>query len=81
MEYEAAFFNQPWVQAELGLPLNYTRGNDLIPDIMFANGDLVRYDLSQLGDILDAGVNLAMVFGDRDLRCNCEWPPSWIGLI
>jgi hypothetical protein len=72
-EYEAAFFNQEWVQEELGVPLNYTRGNDKFPGAFFeGTGDPARYDLSHLGKILDSGLNVAMVYGDRDYRCNCE---------
>jgi hypothetical protein len=72
-EYEAAFFNQEWVQQELGVPLNYTRGNDQFPGVFFeGTGDPARYDLSHLGKILDSGLNVAMVYGDRDYRCNCE---------
>ncbi|RBR24481.1 uncharacterized protein FIESC28_02677 [Fusarium coffeatum] len=70
-EYEAAFFNQQWVQQELGVPLNYTRGNDAFPDVFFGGtGDPARYDLSHLGNILDRGLNVALVSGDRDYRCN-----------
>ncbi|SPJ72296.1 related to serine-type carboxypeptidase Z precursor [Fusarium torulosum] len=70
-EYEAAFFNQEWVQQELGVPLNYTRGNDQFPGVFFeGTGDPARYDLSHLGKILDSGLNVAMVYGDRDYRCD-----------
>ncbi|CAG7556388.1 unnamed protein product [Fusarium equiseti] len=70
-EYEAAFFNQQWVQQELGVPLNYTRGNDAFPGVFFeGTGDPARYDLSHLGNILDKGLNVALVSGDRDYRCN-----------
>lgn len=73
-EYEAAFFNQQWVQQELGVPLNYTRGNDAFPDVFFGTtGDAARCDLSHLGNILDKGLNVALVAGDRDYRCNCEY--------
>ncbi|KAM5346204.1 hypothetical protein ACJ41O_009209 [Fusarium nematophilum] len=70
-EYETALFNQPWVQAELGVPLNYTRGNSNVEAAFLKlTGDVVRYDLSYLGQLLDSGVNVAMVYGDRDYRCN-----------
>ncbi|KAF4987887.1 hypothetical protein FGRMN_10099 [Fusarium graminum] len=70
-EYEAAFFNQKWVQQALGVPLNFTRGNDAFPDPFFNyTGDPARYDLSHLGNILDSGIHIALVYGDRDYRCN-----------
>lgn len=49
------------------------KGNDKFPEVFFgATGDPARYDLSHLGKILDSGLNVAMVYGDRDYRCNCE---------
>lgn len=55
------------------MPLNFSRGNNAF-DPLFASGtgDLARYDLSHLGNLLDSGVNVALVFGDRDYRSNCE---------
>ncbi|VUC25523.1 unnamed protein product [Clonostachys rosea] len=70
-EYEAAFFNQAWVQQELGVPLNYTRGSKAVEEaFLLATGDPLRYDFSHLTRLLNGGVNIAMVYGDRDYRCN-----------
>ncbi|CAI6100721.1 unnamed protein product [Clonostachys chloroleuca] len=70
-EYEAAFFNQAWVQQELGVPLNYTRGSQAVEAAFLRmTGDPVRYGFSHLTHLLDGGVNIAMVYGDRDYRCN-----------
>lgn len=55
------------------MPLNYTRGNDAFPGVFFeGTGDPARYDLSHLGKILDKGLNVALISGDRDYRCNCK---------
>lgn len=73
--YETSLFNQPWVQVELGVPLNYTRGSDQVEAAFLGlTGDIMRYGLSHLGHLLDNGVNVAMANGDRDFRCNCESP-------
>ncbi|KAF4995910.1 hypothetical protein FDECE_12639 [Fusarium decemcellulare] len=70
-EYETALFNQPWVQEELGVPLNYTRGNSNVEAAFLGlTGDSARYGLEYLGHLLDSGINVAMVYGDRDFRCN-----------
>ncbi|KAJ4171484.1 hypothetical protein NW754_013252 [Fusarium falciforme] len=70
-EYETALFNQPWVQQELGVPLNYTRGNNEIEAAFLGRtGDMVRYGLEYIGHLLENGVNVAMINGDRDFRCN-----------
>lgn len=68
-----ALFNQPWVQAELGVPLNYTSGNDRVFQsvFLFGVGDMMRYGLEYLGGLLNRGIKVAMVYGDRDYRCNC----------
>lgn len=72
-DHEMALFNQRWVQEELGIPLNFTRGNSDIEQAFLAGtGDMMRYGLEHLGRLLDSGVNVAMVYGDRDYRCNCK---------
>lgn len=70
-EYEHAFWNQAWVQQELGVPLNWTASSlQVATRLIMATGDPARHDLSYLGRVLDAGVNVALVYGDRDYRCN-----------
>jgi hypothetical protein len=40
-----------------------------------STGDFVLgKNLQLLGDLLDQGVKVALVYGDRDYQCNCE---SW----
>lgn len=74
MSYHEAFFNQPWVQAELGVPVNFTMSNTAITNAFFVGtGDPMRVDISFLERVLESDVNVAMVYGDRDYRCNCEF--------
>lgn len=37
-------------------------------------GDFVKgNNLQVLGQLLDRGVKVALVYGDRDYQCNCEY--------
>ena len=41
------------------------------------SGDFVRgKNLAILGQLLDRGVKVALMYGDRDYQCNCEFAPS-----
>ncbi|KAF4462693.1 serine-type carboxypeptidase Z precursor [Fusarium albosuccineum] len=72
--YELAFFNQRWVQEELGVPLNYTSSsNAIVAVFLTVTGDPMVGDISTLESVLSRGVNVAVASGDRDYRCN------WIG--
>jgi len=42
-----------------------------------ASGDFVRDTTSQIGGLLDQGVAVSLINGDRDFKCNCmASPPS-----
>ncbi|KAH8168907.1 serine carboxypeptidase domain-containing protein [Sarocladium implicatum] len=70
-EYNTAFFNQPWVQAALGVPLNYTRQAPGVEGaFLMKKGDMGRYNTSHLSNLLDNDVNVALLYGDLDFRCN-----------
>ncbi|KFH42341.1 Carboxypeptidase S1 A-like protein [Hapsidospora chrysogenum ATCC 11550] len=65
-DYRTAFFNQRWVQEELGVPLNFTASSQAIVASFFTiTGDPMVRTLSSLEHVLDSGVNVAMVYGDR----------------
>ncbi|KAK0614703.1 Alpha/Beta hydrolase protein [Immersiella caudata] len=69
--YMSAFYNQPWVQEALGVPVNFTISSDLIVNLFFGvTGDPLRRTLSDLEFLLQRGHNVALVYGDRDYRCN-----------
>ena len=77
------YLNQPWVQSALGVPLNYTSiSNVILADysLDFTNsnprlgtGDGSRRSITELEYALAQDIKVAMVYGDRDYRCN------WLG--
>jgi hypothetical protein len=77
---QSGYFNQAWVQAALGTPLNFTDisyiGEVLYEDI----GDALRVGIENLNYILEKGYKVAMLFGDRDYRCNCMYNFSFFVL-
>ncbi|KAB5582867.1 Alpha/Beta hydrolase protein [Coniochaeta sp. 2T2.1] len=70
-KYAAGFLNAKEVQLELGVPLNFS-GLAVAPATAFLKtGDFVRgHSLAILGNLLDQGVKVALVYGDRDYQCN-----------
>ncbi|OCT51282.1 Carboxypeptidase S1 B [Cladophialophora carrionii] len=73
--YYIGYLNQPHVQAALGVPVNYTNPGGNAAYYAFQNtGDYPRGGyLEDLSALIDAGIKVALVFGDRDYACN------WIG--
>jgi hypothetical protein len=69
-EYFTGFLSKRWVQADLGVAVNYTESSYAIYDAFIANGDYIRDgSMRDLGYILDAGIKVALVYGDRDYAC------------
>lgn len=65
--------NQDWVQKDLGVPLNFSISANLVVNTFFGvTGDPVRFTVDTISSVADKGVKVALVFGDRDYRCNCE---------
>lgn len=71
--YPLGYFNRAWVQKELGVPVNFT-GDSLVVQNEYAVtvGDSSRTNVTSLAFLLDSGIKAALVFGDRDYRCNCK---------
>lgn len=68
------YLNQHWVQAALGVPLNHTPSSRTVATDFRSTGDYPRgTSLESLAYLLDNGVKVAGVYGDRDWACN------WIG--
>ena len=70
------FFNQHWVQKELGVPVNFT-GNSLLAQngILGLAGDLFRREgMKDVEYLLNSGVKVTLIYGDRDQRC------PWLGV-
>lgn len=62
------------VLAALGVPVNYTDGSVAVVAAFNGTGDYARGGyLPALAALLDAGVHVALLYGDRDFACN------WVG--
>lgn len=75
--YFLGYLNQHWVQGALGVPINYTESVYSVYAGFSSTGDYPRTDvrgyLNDLSYLLDSGIKVALVYGDRDYACN------WIG--
>ncbi|KEF59139.1 uncharacterized protein A1O9_03983 [Exophiala aquamarina CBS 119918] len=68
------WLNQHQVQRALGVPLNFTQSSSLASTAFRSIGDYPRTGwLEDLTHLLDNGIKVALVYGDRDFACN------WIG--
>ncbi|KAK0725077.1 putative lysosomal protective protein precursor [Lasiosphaeris hirsuta] len=65
--------NGPTLSA-LGVPVNYSMFSIAVNTAFLASGDVMRGSfLPSLGSLLDAGVRVHLMYGDRDFSCN------WMG--
>ena len=72
--YLYGYLSQHWVQKALGVPVNYTESSDAVSLAFESLGDFVRPGSREaVSYLLDNGVKVAMMYGDRDFACN------WIG--
>lgn len=72
--YYMGFLNTQWVQRALGVPVNYTESVASVYDAFSVTGDYPRDGfLEDIAYVLDSGIKVALVYGDRDYACN------WIG--
>lgn len=54
--------------------MNFTLSADAVVNNFFTStGDCMIVDKSYLEQVLNAGIGVAMVYGDRDYRCNCKY--------
>lgn len=69
--YWYGYLNQRWVQQALGVPTNMTSASMLVNNVfLYSTGDPVRVaGLKCVNYLLDHGVKVAMMYGDRDYRC------------
>ncbi|KAF2685461.1 alpha/beta-hydrolase [Lentithecium fluviatile CBS 122367] len=73
-KWAAGYFNDAEIQQALGVPLNFTGASAVTMTTFNFTGDFVRgKQLAQLGSLLNRGVKVALVYGDRDYQCN------WLG--
>jgi hypothetical protein len=74
--WAAGYLNNATVQADLGVPLNFTGFSAVVAQEFEASGDFMKGDgLAILGQMLDRGVKVSLLYGDRDYQCNCELSP------
>ncbi|KAF2134717.1 putative carboxypeptidase S1 [Dothidotthia symphoricarpi CBS 119687] len=65
------FLNQKWVREQLGVPeMNFTWDSQLVRNQFFQTGDALRRTIQEVQDVLEQGVKVAMIYGDRDFQCN-----------
>ncbi|KAL4890087.1 Alpha/Beta hydrolase protein [Aspergillus ambiguus] len=71
--YLVGFLNQHWVQGALGVPINFTQSVNSVYEGFSSVGDYPRSDvrgyLDDLAYVLDSGIKVALVYGDRDYAC------------
>ncbi|KAL7893039.1 Alpha/Beta hydrolase protein [Trichoderma sp. SZMC 28014] len=73
-KFAAGYLNSREVQLALGVPLNFTGLSTAVAQAFVETGDFIRGgNLKVLGDLLNSGVRVALVYGDRDYQCN------WLG--
>lgn len=62
------------MQGALGVPVNHSAINIAVSELFAGTGDFLRPgSLDAISYLLDSGVKVALVYGDRDFACN------WIG--
>lgn len=72
--YATGYLNQAIIQQALGVPLNFTDNSDFVSRAFEATGDGMRGGyLEKYAYLLDSGITVAFVYGDRDYQCN------WLG--
>ncbi|OJD22821.1 hypothetical protein ACJ73_05831 [Blastomyces percursus] len=73
-EYYVGFLAQPEVQQALGVPVNYTEISPAVGQSFIMTGDYARNGkngyTNDIEHLLDSGVQVALVYGDRDYACN-----------
>ncbi|OOF92156.1 hypothetical protein ASPCADRAFT_210566 [Aspergillus carbonarius ITEM 5010] len=73
LPYYVGYLNQPWVQSALGVPINFTMSAGNVYESFHTTGDYPRSDtrglVGDLGYLLDSGIKVALVYGDRDYAC------------
>ncbi|KIW73072.1 hypothetical protein PV04_01219 [Phialophora macrospora] len=73
-KWAAGYLNSKPVQQDLGVPLNFSANSVPVATRFALSGDFVRgKNLAILGQLLDRGVKVALMYGDRDYQCN------WLG--
>jgi carboxypeptidase C (cathepsin A) len=68
------YLNTASVQAAIGTPVNFTQTNHQVVNAFTSTGDYERQSyVSNLAALLNAGIRIGFIYGDRDYICN------WLG--
>ncbi|KAJ9613638.1 hypothetical protein H2204_014793 [Knufia peltigerae] len=68
------YLNQLSLQQAINVPVNYTQDSLAVFSAFASTGDYARNGIVQdLVNLLDSGVRIALIYGDRDYICN------WLG--
>ncbi|KAJ5837123.1 Peptidase S10 serine carboxypeptidase [Penicillium robsamsonii] len=74
MDTYFGYLNQRHIQEALGVPLNFSANSPVVAKAFALSGDNVKGgSLEAIGSILDSGISVTLVYGDRDFACN------WLG--
>lgn len=75
--YYMGYLSQGWVLGAIGAAVNWTQSVDSVYNAFQNTGDYAGSDvlgyLEDIAYVLDQGIKVALVYGDRDYACN------WIG--
>lgn len=67
------YLNSAAVQSAIGVPVNFTSTSNTVSTAFQQTGDYDRGgQISDLASLLERGVRVALVYGDRDYICNWE---------
>jgi carboxypeptidase C (cathepsin A) len=70
-KFHQAFLNQPHVQRAIGVPLNWTSSSSTTKRRFNLLGEYPRdASLPNMAYLLDSGIKVALMYGDRDFACN-----------
>jgi hypothetical protein len=79
--YFVGYLNSKPVQEALGVPRNFTVQNMNVEYGTLTYDDVLGGHIENMGYVLDQGVKVALVYGDRDYSNNCEYVPEMKKLI
>ncbi|KAG5997321.1 hypothetical protein E4U43_002666, partial [Claviceps pusilla] len=66
-----SYLNQDHILRAIGSPVNYTMASSVVSKVFHDTGDLSRGgNIKRLADLLNKGVRIGLVYGDRDYICN-----------
>ncbi|KAG5979799.1 hypothetical protein E4U55_004736 [Claviceps digitariae] len=66
-----SYLNQDHILSAIGSPVNYTLASSVVSKVFHDTGDQSRGgNIKRLADLLNKGVRIGLVYGDRDYICN-----------